>query len=202
MGNKVSSHGAGTVRIMSQNVMCWGDKEARRPLMRRVLTGHGAHFLCLQEVTPTWRGYFEEDLAGYDSVFMYRGAESLEAVPIYWRRDFAELLDSGHFWLSETPEVESYGWGAGCLRIATYGHFRIRETGRELAVVNTHLDWESRSARGVYGLSADLRRSTLIPSFRSFLPEISMRRAARRRSRLLRAFCVTRALRRDVRHMP
>ena len=147
MGNKVSSHGAGTVRIMSQNVMCWGDKEARRPLMRRVLTGHGAHFLCLQEVTPTWRGYFEEDLAGYDSVFMYRGAESLEAVPIYWRRDFAELLDSGHFWLSETPEVESYGWGAGCLRIATYGHFRIRETGRELAVINTHLDWESRSAR-------------------------------------------------------
>ena len=134
------------VRVMSQNVLC-GNIEVRRTMMRRALTGHRADFICLQEVTPLWKQYFEEDLSDFESIFMYRGENSLEAVPIYWRRDCAELLDSGHFWLSETPEIESSSWGSGCLRIATYGLFQMKGTNVRLAVINTHLDHRSREAR-------------------------------------------------------
>lgn len=126
--------------------MCWGDKALRRPLMKRALTEHGADFLGLQEVTSEWKEYFDEDLSDFDSVFVYRGENSLEAVPIYWRRGCASLLDSGHFWLSETPDRESFGWNGGCLRIAVWGIFRLAD-GSEFAMINTHLDYASYEAR-------------------------------------------------------
>lgn len=141
-----------SVTVISQNAMCWEHNEGalfkdRRPLLKKVAST--ADIICFQEVTPFWKECFEEDLAGYDSILVYRGEKlcNHEAVPIYWKSDRFEKMDCGHFWLSETPDVESVGWGACCLRICCWVMFRDKADGREFAVVNTHLDHVSETAR-------------------------------------------------------
>ena len=51
-----------------------------------------------------------------------------------------ELVDSGVIWLSETPEVDSKGFGSRFFISATFAVIKSRETGKCIAHVNTHLD--------------------------------------------------------------
>lgn len=139
------------LNVISQNVMCWqaehNSYEERRVLLQKVFNNHGADLIGIQEATPTWKKYFDEDLRDFDGILKYRGEESREAVPIYWRRDRFEKIDGGWFWLSETPDMESRGWGAACLRITTWACLEEKETGGRFAFVNTHLDHVSEEAR-------------------------------------------------------
>jgi endonuclease/exonuclease/phosphatase family metal-dependent hydrolase len=57
------------------------------------------------------------------------------------------LLDHGHFWLSESPEVPSQGWDAALPRMVTWGKFRARKSNREFFVFNTHFDHRGEQAR-------------------------------------------------------
>lgn len=59
-----------------------------------------------------------------------------------------ELLKDGTFALSETPDIPgSRSWDSACPRIATWGHFRDKNTGKEFVYYNTHLDHISEEAR-------------------------------------------------------
>ena len=68
-----------------------------------------------------------------------------------------ELLDSGGFWLSETPQRYSASWGTRVVRCANWAHFRFPETGLSFLHLNTHLDHESKLAR-VEGARLILRK--------------------------------------------
>ena len=70
-----------------------------------------------------------------------------EGCPIFWRSDRFEKIDSGSFWLSETPEVMSKDWGSEHYRICVYVILKDLNTGKEFAVFNTHLDHTSDLAR-------------------------------------------------------
>ena len=49
------------------------------------------------------------------------GKEKGEMMALYYKRDRFEKLDSGHFWLSETPDVPgSKSWGAWSTRMCTW----------------------------------------------------------------------------------
>jgi len=138
------------MKIVSQNVMCWEHRDGalfadRRPLLREAV--EGADIIAFQEVTPFWCACLEEDLPGYEKILVYRGRESLEGTPIYWNTARMEKRESGHFWLSETPEEESIGWGACCLRNCCWVRLYDKQAQRELIVVNTHLDHISEQAR-------------------------------------------------------
>ena len=58
-----------------------------------------------------------------------------------------EPLDSGGFWLSETPEKYSKSWLTRVARSATWALFRVLETGLSFLHLNTHLDHVSALAR-------------------------------------------------------
>jgi endonuclease/exonuclease/phosphatase family metal-dependent hydrolase len=58
-----------------------------------------------------------------------------------------DLLDSGGFWLSETPQKRSRSWGARVVRSANWALFGIRGTDLSLLHLNTHLDHKSGLAR-------------------------------------------------------
>ena len=65
-----------------------------------------------------------------------------------WDDRRVELLESGDFWLSETPEVRgSKSWGASLPRVATWAAFAVRGHEGRFAVVNAHLDHLSERAR-------------------------------------------------------
>jgi endonuclease/exonuclease/phosphatase family metal-dependent hydrolase len=58
-----------------------------------------------------------------------------------------ELLDSGGFWLSETPERYSRSWETRVTRSATWALFSILGTELSILHLNTHLDHVSALAR-------------------------------------------------------
>lgn len=68
-----------------------------------------------------------------------RGNHEDEHMGVFYRKDKLKLIDSGNFWLSPTPELAgSSAWGMSLPRMATWGLFEIKATGRRLYFVNTH----------------------------------------------------------------
>jgi endonuclease/exonuclease/phosphatase family metal-dependent hydrolase len=73
-----------------------------------------------------------------------------EATPLLFLRDRWVLDPDQHgtFWLSEQPETPgSISWNSSLPRIATWGRFHERSTGRVVWVLNTHFDHRSEAAR-------------------------------------------------------
>ena len=66
-------------------------------------------------------------LDGYDYIGIGRddGERGGEHEAIFYKKDQLTLLDSGNFWLSETPEKPGLGWDAACIRICTWGKFQV-----------------------------------------------------------------------------
>jgi len=50
------------------------------------------------------------------------------------------VLDSDTFWLSETPDVSSFGWDADCKRVCSYALLEDKQTGTRFVHVNSHFD--------------------------------------------------------------
>ena len=67
-----------------------------------------------------------------------RKAENYHHVPIFWRREHFILLNSGGFYLSQTPDSWSIGWGAMFARSANWVTLMDIGSGREFTVLNTH----------------------------------------------------------------
>ena len=76
----------------------------------------------VQEVLVNQVNDLVDNLDGYDYVGVGRndGATKGEYAPIFYRKNRIQCLDKGHFWLSETPDVPSFGWDAACRRTATW----------------------------------------------------------------------------------
>jgi len=70
-----------------------------------------------------------------------------EHCAIYYKKDRFKVLKHGDFWYSETPDIPSYGWGARCRRICTWGYFKDLRTGKKFYVFNSHTDHEATEAR-------------------------------------------------------
>lgn len=71
-----------------------------------------------------------------------------EMVPVFYRKDKYELIDSGTFWLSETPDSKgSKGWDAVVPRIATWVKLKDVATGKVFLALSTHFDHKGKQAR-------------------------------------------------------
>ncbi len=122
-----------------------------------------------QEATFLHYDYLKSTLSGYDSEMAYRDDFILsEGCPIFWRTDRFEKIDSGSFWLSETPEVMSKDWGSSHYRICVYVILRDKTTNKEFAVFNTHLDNVSDEAR-INGIKVVLDKISEFGDLPSFL---------------------------------
>ena len=104
----------------------------------------------MQEVTHKQLMDCAERLPEYDYVGAGRddGKEKGECTPVFWRKDKYVALASGHFWLSETPEVVgSIGWDADLPRVASWVKLKDRAEGKVFLAVNTHFDHIGVKAR-------------------------------------------------------
>jgi endonuclease/exonuclease/phosphatase family metal-dependent hydrolase len=71
-----------------------------------------------------------------------------EHCAVLFRRERLEVLASGTFWLSETPEAPgSRAWDAALPRIVTWGRLRDRRSGAVFHLFNTHFDHRGEAAR-------------------------------------------------------
>ena len=121
----------------------------RRERIAGVIKAQEVDVLGTQELLSNQFDDLSGLLTGYQGVGVGRldGAESGEYCAVFFRKDRFTLLDSGTFWLSETPEVVgALGWDGACERIATWVVLRDRD-GRELFFIDTHLDHVGQVAR-------------------------------------------------------
>ena len=122
----------------------------RRERIAGVIKAQEVDVLGTQELLSNQFDDLSGLLTGYQGVGVGRldGAESGEYCAVFFRKDRFTLLDSGTFWLSETPEVVgSLGWDGACERLATWVVLRRGSDGREFLFINTHLDHEGETAR-------------------------------------------------------
>ncbi|MEX2671670.1 MAG: endonuclease/exonuclease/phosphatase family protein [Phycisphaeraceae bacterium] len=124
----------------------------RRGLVSHAIGNFDADIVGTQEALMNQLDEVHADLPHYDVVAAGRddGKENGETVGILYRADRFELVDSGHFWLSDTPDdVASRSWGNMFNRMVTWAHLRDLEhdAQQEIFVFNTHLDVFSRKAR-------------------------------------------------------
>lgn len=67
--------------------------------------------------------------------------------PIYWKKARFERLDSGSFYLSETPDEWSLSWDSSMVRAATWVHLKDMQSDKTFFMLNTHLDHLGESSR-------------------------------------------------------
>jgi endonuclease/exonuclease/phosphatase family metal-dependent hydrolase len=116
--------------------------ENRKGAMVETLSNINPDLLGLQEVLHTQLLELTHGLKEYSYIGVGRedGKTMGEYSPILYRKDTFEVLDSGTFWLSDTPSQISVGWDAALERICTYARFLHRQSGKEFWMLNTHFD--------------------------------------------------------------
>lgn len=150
------SLGQASLRVMSFNIRydnaSDGPKrwDQRKELLVETIRRFSPDLLGAQEVLSHQGEYLRAQLKDYGFVGVGREDGKLkgEFAPIFYRTDRFELIDSGTYWLSETPtKIGSVGWDADLTRIMTWAKLRDRHAGGQLLVVNTHFDHKGERAR-------------------------------------------------------
>jgi endonuclease/exonuclease/phosphatase family metal-dependent hydrolase len=76
------------------------------------------------------------------------GLSGSEHSAVIYKTDRFKLLDSGNFWLSETPDKPGKGWDATCCnRICSWAKFKDANTKKVFFVFNVHFDHQGVIAR-------------------------------------------------------
>ena len=134
------------MKIMSFNLLCGGkgprDWEGRRELVLETIRKADPDTFGAQEAHIGWIKTLRDGLPDYDYVGIGRddGKEEGEFSAVFFKKDKYKLLDSGSFWLSETPDRPGKGWDAACIRICSWALLEKKENGLRFAHFNTHLD--------------------------------------------------------------
>ena len=123
--------------------------ELRRDASIKMVAEQKPLAMGLQEACPDQIDFLDQNLTGYKHIGVGRddGNRSGEMMAIYYDTTRLTLLNSGTFWLSDTPDKVSIGWDAACKRTCTWGHFKVNDTGFEFLYFNTHLDHAGSQAR-------------------------------------------------------
>lgn len=104
----------------------------------------GAQEVLHEQLTDMLQG-----LKGYDYIGVGRddGKQAGEYAAIFYKKNELKKLNEGHFWLSETPNKPSLGWDAACIRICTWGKFKVVSSGLVFYFFNLHTDHVGVKAR-------------------------------------------------------
>lgn len=153
------------LRVMTFNVRLPTDVDgpdrwdARRDIAVRMLQRADADLVGTQEL---FKRQGDEIVAALPQYRWFgrdrRGGHADEHMGLFYRADRLRLLDSGDFWLSETPDVPgSITWGNLYPRMVTWARFE-RRGGARVTVFNTHLPYrdqdEAARVRGAQLLAA------------------------------------------------
>jgi endonuclease/exonuclease/phosphatase family metal-dependent hydrolase len=146
------------IRVMSFNIRFatandgpnhW---EHRHGAAAQAIARFDPDLLGTQETLASQRDFILERFPHFRAVAVGRddGADAGEMSPVFYRADRFELIESGVFWLSPTPQVvASVGWDARITRIATW--IRLRDLkapeSKSILWVNTHFDHVGSQAR-------------------------------------------------------
>ncbi|MBR4286296.1 MAG: endonuclease/exonuclease/phosphatase family protein [Clostridia bacterium] len=142
------------MRIMSFNIRCanvgsdsWED---RIGIVSQTMLESEADSIGVQEATPGWMAALNENIGdkyAYVGVGRDDGDNEGEYSAVFYLKDKYNVVDSGTFWLSETPDKVSFGWDAACRRVCTWVVLENKESGEKYVHLNSHFDHVGVTAR-------------------------------------------------------
>jgi endonuclease/exonuclease/phosphatase family metal-dependent hydrolase len=144
------------MRVMSFNVRNSNSKDGdnawpkRTELFFATISAYGPDLIGFQEVLADQHDAICARLGDYAFAGVARddGKRKGEWSHIGYRKARFTLVDSGTFWLSETPEIPgSKSWDAALTRICSWVRLRETATGKEFVYANTHFDHVGKIAR-------------------------------------------------------
>ncbi len=164
------------LKVMSFNVQTENgtqvDFDLRAEMLRDLMDQLQPDSIGMQEVTTGW--IYRMDTFAFNASYAGVGEGRTpggEASSIYYRKDKFDLVNSGTFWLSETPdEAGTYLEASLYPRICTWAHLRDKVTGYEYIHVNTHLD----HLGGSDGRSLRTAQTRVILEYLKTLPDVPM----------------------------
>ena len=145
------------LKVMTFNIryINSGDQGAKAWVNRRdavagLMQSQKTDFIGVQEAFRTMLDDIHQRMPGYGEIGVGRedGRAKGEYAAILYQQENWNVLESGTFWLSDTPDVvASSTWGNKVTRICTWGLFQHKKSARRLCVLNAHFDHESQMAR-------------------------------------------------------
>lgn len=123
--------------------------EHRKDLLIKTIADAAPDVIGTQECLDFQAQYIVEQLTEYAWFGVGREADgSGEHMAVFYRKSLLEPIESGHFWLSESPDTPgSMSWNTACTRMVTWLRFRHLPSATVVHFYNTHLDHRSAPAR-------------------------------------------------------
>lgn len=154
----LAARGADTqLKVMSFNIRCTMDSDkgdlswdARKEPCLKMLAAERPDVVAFQEPRTDQVEFLKENLPQYACLaepVRLPTATLPQHNVIMFLRDKYELLDSGHYFMSETPETMSKGWDGDQNRLTIWVHLRDNSTGGDFFFFCTHLDHKGAEAR-------------------------------------------------------
>lgn len=143
------------IRVISYNIRYMNDKDGdnswkfRKQASINMVNEEQPTVFGLQEAVKAQVDFLQENLPDYAYYGVGRndGKESGEFMAIFYKKEAVELLDHGTFWLAATPDTPTKGWDGQCFRTCTWTIFKCKDTGKQFAFLNTHLDHKGKVAQ-------------------------------------------------------
>lgn len=143
-----------SVKVMTFNIRYGTAKDgdfswpARRELVQDLIRREQPDVLAIQEALAFQLEEMAPILADYEKYGQHRnGGLSGEFSGLFVHKNTCEVVASGEFWLSPTPEaVGSKGWDAALPRTAAWVELSVA-SGERMRVYGTHFDHRGRDAR-------------------------------------------------------
>lgn len=143
---------AQTLRVMSFNVRLpspddganrW---ELRRDLMVRTIREQAPDLIGTQELYKLQGDYLVSKLTHYAWFGRgRRGGDGDEHMGVLYRTDRLKLVESGDYWLSDTPDVPgSISWGHPFPRMVTWAIFELKAGSQRFYYANTHFPYRDQ----------------------------------------------------------
>ncbi|WP_313100609.1 endonuclease/exonuclease/phosphatase family protein [Epilithonimonas sp.] len=143
------------LKVMTYNIRLSVDSDKENSWNNRknetmaLMSYYHPDYFGVQEAVPQQMTDIKTTLTDYDYVGVGRddGKNQGEYSAIFYDKNKLEVIKSGTFWLSETPEKPSKGWDAAYNRVCTYAFFKIKKTGKQFLAMNLHFDHVGDVAR-------------------------------------------------------
>jgi endonuclease/exonuclease/phosphatase family metal-dependent hydrolase len=150
-----TAHAEVTLNVMSYNLRYGNAMDGenawpkRKDILVRSIKQYDPDILGTQECLDFQAEYLVEQLEGYRRVGIDRDVTGTgESVSILYKHGPLLPVESGNFWLSETPDVPaSKSWDTSLTRMATWVRFLHVPTGTFFYFFNTHFDHKGEEAR-------------------------------------------------------
>lgn len=149
------SYQAQSLKVMSYNIRLSLESdnenswENRKTEALQLMDHYHPDLFGVQEAVPQQMSDIKNGLRHYDYVGVGRddGKNKGEYSALFYDTERLQVLESGTFWLSETPDIPSKGWDAAYNRVCTYALLKMKKDGKKFWAFNVHFDHVGNAAR-------------------------------------------------------